>query len=88
MQHIVGVRTVQVVWRKAAQDAALDAARREKFPRMRQMRWDKEHLITASCRLRTEEMERLRRECRRQGTTVYGLLRYMIAVYLSGRRNY
>ncbi len=77
-----------MIWKKAAQDAALDAARRDRFPRMRQMRWDKEHIRTASCRLRTEEMERLRRECQRQGTTVYGLLRYMITVYLYSRRNW
>lgn len=37
------------------------------------------------CRLRTEEMEALREECRAQGTTVYGLPRCMIAIYMATR---
>lgn len=73
-------------WRTDAQDAALEAARAWKLDRSRQARWDADHIRTASCRLRVEEMERLKAECRAQGTTVYGLLRYMVTVYLASRR--
>lgn len=76
----------QETWRAEAQEAALEAARAWKLDRSRQARWDAEHVRTASCRLRVEEMERLKAECRAQGTTVYGLLRYMIAAYLAQRR--
>lgn len=76
----------QETWRADAQDAALKAARAWKLNRSRQARWDAEHICTASCRLRVEEMERLKAECRAQGTTVYGLLRYMVTVYLASRR--
>lgn len=76
----------QETWRAPAQDAALEAARAWKLDRKRQARWDKNHICTASCRLRVEEMERLKAECRAQGITVYGLLRYMISVYLASRR--
>lgn len=76
---------LQEAWKAAAADAALQAAWEYRIDRTRQTRWDKEHIRTASCRLRTEEMEALRKECRAQGTTVYGLLRYMIAVYMATR---
>lgn len=76
----------QETWRASAQDAALEAARAWKLDRSRQARWDAEHICTASCRLRVEEMERLKSECRAQGITVYGLIRYMISVYLASRR--
>lgn len=56
------------------------------FERERQKRWDEEHMITASCRLRKEEMQELREECWKQGTTVYGLLKEMIYAYLEERR--
>lgn len=76
----------QETWRASAQDAALEAARAWKLNRSRQARWDSDHIRTASCRLRVEEMERLKEECRAQGITVYGLLRYMISVYMASRR--
>lgn len=76
----------QETWRAAAQDAALEAARAWTLDRTRQARWDADHIRTASCRLRVEEMERLKAECRAQGITVYGLLRYIISVYLASRR--
>lgn len=76
----------QETWRAEAQEAALEAARAWRLDRSRQARWDAEHICTASCRLRKEEMERLKEECRAQGTTVYGLLRYMLTVYLASRR--
>lgn len=76
----------QETWRADAQNAALEAARAWTLNRSRQARWDAEHICTASCRLRVEEMERLKAECRAQGTTVYGLLRYMVTVYLASRR--
>ena len=75
----------QETWRARAQDAALQAAREYRIDRTRQAKWDAEHIRTASTRLRVEEMEKLKEECRAQGTTVYGLLRYMIAVYMRDR---
>lgn len=63
----------------------MGTARVATLKRARQAKWDAENIRTASCRLRVEEMERLQRACREQGTTVYGLLRYMVAVYLQYR---
>ena len=76
----------QGTWRAEAQEAALAAAEVESFRRCRQARWDASHIKTASCRLKVEEMEKLKEQCKRQGTTVYGLIRYMIAVYLRRRK--
>ena len=63
----------------------MQAAREYRIDRTRQAQWDAEHIRTASTRLKVEEMEKLKEECRAQGTTVYGLLRYMIAVYMRDR---
>lgn len=80
------VKVVLVPWREGAAKAAETAAGRPWIAAKRQCRWDDENMRTASCRLRKETMEDLRAECRAQGTTVYGLLRYMIQVYLKERR--
>ena len=63
----------------------MTAGRAYRIDRTRQNRWDREHIRTASCRISVEEMAALKEECRKQGTTVYGLLRYMITLYLKVR---
>lgn len=50
--------------------------------RSRQAAWDADHMHTASCRLTTDEMARLRAATRADSITIYGLIRYMISVYL------
>lgn len=77
------MKVTVVLWKEDAQEAAMEAAVRV---RERQEKWDESNMRTASCRLRREELEALREECRKQGTTVYGLIRYMISVYMARRR--
>jgi len=77
------MKVTVVLWKEDAQEAAMEAAIRV---RERQEKWDESNMRTASCRLRREELEALREECRKQGTTVYGLIRYMISVYMARRR--
>lgn len=79
------MKVTVVLWKEDAQEAAMEAAA-EVRPRERQEKWDESNMRTASCRLRREELEALREECRKQGTTVYGLIRYMIGVYMARRR--
>lgn len=76
-----------IFWKEDAQEAALKVeSNPERCRRRRQERWDESNICTASCRLRKEEYEALKEECRRQGTTVYGLIRYMLEVYMGARR--
>lgn len=77
------MKVTVVLWKEDAQEAAMEAAIRV---RERQEKWDESNMRTASCRLRREELEALKEECRKQGTTVYGLIRYMISVYMARRR--
>ena len=46
--------------------------------RARQARWDEKHMRTASCRIRSEQYERFRAECRARGMTPYEVLRRKI----------
>lgn len=71
-------------WKIRAFDSATEAAAAPagKLNRTRQARWDADHMRTASCRLTVDEMDRLRAATKADGVTIYGLLRYMISVYL------
>lgn len=70
-------------WRSKAYEAGYQAAAAPRtMKRSRQAAWDADHMHTASCRLTTDEMARLRAATRADSITIYGLIRYMISVYL------
>jgi hypothetical protein len=70
-------------WKTPAQCGALGAARAGKG-RLRQERWDKEHMKTASCRLTAAENARFKKCCKAAGATRYAVIRYMISVFCYG----
>lgn len=70
-------------WKLPAQCGALGAVR-DGADRLRQERWDREHMKTASCRLTAAENARFKRCCKAAGATRYAVIRYMISVFCYG----
>lgn len=48
---------------------------KEKFPRHRQARWDRLHLVTVSTHLTALQYVMVREACKRKGVTMYAFLR-------------
>ena len=46
--------------------------------RSRQARWDRQHMRTVSCRIRSEQYERFKAACRMRGETPYQVLQSAI----------
>lgn len=75
---------------KTTKFALIKAVKNRKYERVRQKRWDDEHMKTASCRIIKEVYAMFREVCEYHETTVHRALRSYIAYMLikwHGREN-
>lgn len=64
---------------KRSINALVRAVKSGKYERVRQKKWDDEHICTASCRIRKEAYKQFQKVCEYHETSVHRALRAYIA---------